>query len=377
MGRVVLGVWAARYPLGGILSWNLQWAVGTARLGHEVVVVEKAGWDNDLCYDPVREVMTDDCSYGVGVVAELLAAHGIGEWCFVDPHGNYFGMSRERVEELIAGANVYVDIGAHGAWLEEASRAGARVVVDGEPGYRQVRMLQGYELGDFDLCFTTGVCIATGTSTAPNAGREWRAVVDPVVCDLFEATEPPPDAPFTTIMNWAAHEDLVHEGRRLGQKDAAFPGFIDLPTRTERPLELAVGGPEVPSEELESHGWQVDYGPRVTRTYEEFKRYIARSAGEFVVPKEVFVALWTGCFSDRSAAYLASGRPVVMQDTGFSDYLPTGEGLFAVRDAEEAAAAIAAIDAEPERHRRRAREIAEEFLDTDRVLRGFYSELGL
>jgi hypothetical protein len=377
VARVALGVWAVRYPLGGILSWNLQWAVGTKALGHEVILVEKAGWA-DSCFDPIRGVMTDDCRYGAGVVAELLDRHGLGDsWCYVDAEERYHGMSRPEVEHFLDNADAFVDIGSHGAWLDEAGAATTSVLVDGEPGYRQVKMLQGYEPGDYDLWFTVGQSLATGSSTAPDAGRRWRGVHDPVVCALFDPVDPPAGAPLTTIMSWAAHEELVHEDLVLGQRDVGFRRFIGLPSMIDHPIELAVGGADVPREELAGHGWLLEDAPRVTRSFETFQAYLAGSAGEFVVPKDVFVSLRTGCFSDRSAAYLASGRPVVMQDTGFSEHLPCGEGLFAVNTPEEAADAIAAIDAEPDRHRRRAREIAEEYLDAAKVLRAFYAEIGI
>lgn len=138
---------------------------------------------------------------------------------------------------------------------------------------------------------------------------------------------------------------------------------------------MAVSGEGVPKADLEARGWLLRHAHRVTATYDSFVGYVAASAGEFGVCKNVFVALRTGWFSDRSAAYLASGRPVVLQDTGFSALLPSGEGLFPVDDVDAAAAAFEMITGEPERHREAARRVAEDVLDARTLLSAFLDAL--
>ena len=142
------------------------------------------------------------------------------------------------------------------------------------------------------------------------------------------------------------------------------------------PMEVAAAG-NVPVDRLRKAGWRVRNAPAVTKSFDSYTKYIASSLGEFSVCKNVFVATNSGWFSDRSAAYLASGRPVVMQDTGFRDHLPVGEGLFAVATAEEAIAAINEIKHNFSHHSKRARAIAEEHLDARKVLGAFLRELGI
>lgn len=383
MARIVIGTYLVRFPLGGFLSWMLQWVAGFRSLGHEVYLVEKSGWP-DSCYDPTREVMSDDCSYGTKALHNLLARFGLPDrWCFVDAEGHYHGLSRQRVRELLKTADLFVDMGMQ-EWQAEAEGAGLRVLVDGEPGFTQMRwanwLAEGEPLPQYDLYYTVGVNIGTRRSKVPTAGKSWRGIHDPVCLELFKHEPAPAGAPFTTVMSWQAHEAIEFAGQTYGQKDVEFEKFMDLPRRTAAPMELALGGrggEYVPMERLRRRGWRVRNALDVTVTFDAFQDYLAASRGEFGVCKNVFVATHCGCFSERSAAYLASGRPVVMQDTGFSDHLPCGKGLFAVRSAEEAAAALDEICGDYERHSRAAREVARECLDATRVLRKFLHELGI
>jgi hypothetical protein len=371
MARVVVGSWMVRYPLGGNLSWTLQWLVGFRDLGHDVYLVEKSGYP-DSCFDPVKGVMGDDCSYGTATVHALLARFGLeSRWCFVDAGGHYHGLSRERVGEVFRSTDLFLDIGTHGSWLAEAAGARLRVLVDGEPGFTQMKMVKkraaGQAPSEYDYYYSNGTNVGTPRSTAPTAGIAWRPLFNPVVGDLFDCLPPPTSAPFTTVMNWQAHEPFSFGGRTYGQKDVEFVRFMDLPRMTTAPLEVAVAG-KVPTERLEGSGWRVRRAHEVTASFDSYRDYIRASRGEFSVCKNGYVVTNSGWFSDRSAAYLAAGRPVVLQATGFEDHLPCGRGLFAVRTPEEAAAAIDAVSAAYDRHSRWAREVAREHLEARVVL---------
>ena len=190
MARVVLGSYMVRYPLGGMMSWVLQWLVGFQRLGHEVYFVEKAGYAN-ACYDPTRDVMSDDCSYGTATPRALLSRFDLGErWCFVDAAGDIPRSLAHACRGRLATADAFVDMGTHGAWLAEAD-AGRR------PRARRRRAgIHADEAGEGDRCwgahphydhyYSTGQNIGTAASTAPTAGRQWRHVFHPVVVGLFE-----------------------------------------------------------------------------------------------------------------------------------------------------------------------------------------------
>jgi hypothetical protein len=381
VARIVVGSWMIRYPMGGNLSWTLQWLVGFRRLGHDVYLVEKAGFPSS-CWDPSRGIMSDDCSYGVATVNELLTHFGLQErWCFVDATDSYHGLTQKEVAEVFRTADLFVDIGTHGAWLEEAATSGLRVLVDGEPGYTQMkienRRIAGEESPVYDYYYTNGANIGTNRSSAPSAGRPWRPIFNPVVVDLFENGSPAPDSAFTTVMNWRSHAAIEFHGNVFGQKDVEFARFVELPARTTVPMEVAVAGNKVPRDRLRECGWRVRDAHQVTASHGAYKDYIRSSRGEFSVCKNVFVATNSGWFSDRSAAYLASGRPVLLEDTGFSDHLPCGRGLFAVRSVSEAAGALAEVDGNYDRHSKWAREVAREHLDARVILRNFLQEVGI
>jgi len=381
VARVLFATYMVRYPLGGMLSWALQYALGFMRLGHEVFLLERANYAN-ACFDPQRQAMSDDCRPGYARVHELLARFGLDRnLIFESADGELIGCDRASLDALFRSADVLIDGGNHGAWLEEADAAGLpTVLIDGEPGFTQMKMVQaqadGTMLPVFDFYYSNGANIGTPDSSAPDAGKSWRHVFNPVDTESYPLIPPPSSGSFTTVMNWQSHEPMNFDGQTYGQKDVEFARFEDLPGRTNAPLEVAVAG-QVPEQQLRAQGWQLRDAHEVTDTYDAYRSYIAGSLGEFSVCKNVFVATRSGWFSDRSAAYLASGRPVVLQDTGFSAHLPCGEGLFAVSSVEQAATALDTIMSDYPRHARTARELAETYLDTRLLMGRVLDEVGL
>lgn len=379
MARIVLGSTMVRYPLGGMNQWVLGWLIGLQQLGHNVYFVEKSSWPNS-CYDLSKRLMTDDCSYGVSVVNALLVRYDLqNKWCFVDSEGRYHGLTRESVEAIFKSADLFIDL-EWDEWLDEANSAKLRVFVDGEPGWFQMKMENsirtGVELPIYDYYYTIGGNVGTDRSLAPTAGRTWRHIFAPVLVSHFPPRPIKVDAPFTTVMNWQSHKQIEFDGVLYGQKDMEFLKFLNLPRLTAIPLEASISG-KAPRDLLMRSGWRLRNADDVAVTIDSYKEYIWASKGEFSVAKNVFVATNCGWFGDRPGYYMASGRPVVVQDTGFSDHLPCGKGLFAVRSVEEAAAAIDEISADYERHAGWAREIAVEYLDAQKVLGRFLDELGI
>ena len=381
MARIILGSYMVRYPLGGMLSWVLQFLVGFKRLGHEIYFVEKYGYPNS-CYDPTKETMTDDCTYGVTVLEKLLDSVGLkNTWCFVDRSEEYHGISKQNIEEIFRTADMFIDMGTHGSWATEAEKTGMRVLIDGEPAFTQIKMANnlsaGIEQPQYDQYFTTGKNINTEYSTSPTAGIKWKYLYHPVQVDMFPVVPCPKNAFYSTVMNWQSHEPIEYNGKIYGQKNIEFQKFIDLPKHVSVGMQVAVSGKKLPIDTLKKSGWDVADARLMTISFERFCQYIRESRGEFSVCKNVFVANQSGWFSDRSAAYLASGRPVIMQDTGFSRHLPCGEGLFAFNTLEEAKMAIEEIESDYELHSKMARHIAIEYLDTGIVLKSFLKELGI
>lgn len=380
MARIVLGSYMARYPLGGMMSWALQYLVGLHRLGHDVYFVEKAGYPN-ACYDLSRDVMTDDCGYGIRILDDLLTRFDLsGKWCFVDYAGTYYGLSKTHVEEVLASADVFVDMGTHGSWLGEAAGAGVRVMIDGEPGFSQMKRIKkqmaGEPVPEYDHYYTTGWNVGTAASSAPAAGVQWRHIFHPVVIELFETSSDPPDgAALTTVMNWRSYEPVEFNGQVYGHKDVEFDRFVELPRLSRGNFEVAVSGRDIPEEALSAACWRIRDAHRVTESFDSFRSYVHGSIAEFSVCKNGYVATNCGWFSDRSAAYLASGRPVIQQETGFSSHLPCGLGVFAVSTVEQAAAAADEILGDTRRHSKWARQVAAEYLSSVKVLTRFLEEL--
>ncbi len=381
MARIMVGSYAIRFPLGGYLSWVLQWLLGFHRLGHEVYFVEKSGYPNS-CFNPITKLASDDCLYGIETFRNFLGRFGLeNSWCYVDASEKYYGIPKNRIEALFRSADLFVDMGSHGAWLEEASNTGRTALIDGEPAYRQFKLhellISGGALPNYDYYYTVGTNIGTSRSPVPTLGLNWRPIFDPVVIDLFPVRPVQSGAPFTTVMSWSAHQPVLFKGTTYGQKDAEFLKFLDLPAAVNAPLEIAVSGKNVPVERLASAGWRIRDSIAATLSFDKWRDYISASRGEFSVCKNVFVATNCGFFSDRSAIYLASGRPVVIQDTGMSSHLPCGRGLFAVRTVAEAAAAIESIENDYQLHSTSAREIAVGILSSNTVLSRFLRDVGL
>jgi hypothetical protein len=380
MARIVLNTWMVQYPLGGMLSYFMQWIVGFQQLGHDVYVVEKATNGCGL-FNPWDGTWSDDHAYGLATVRWLLRKFRLQDrHCFVDRAGIYHGIERSDIERIFGTADLFFDIkGPGNDWRKEASSAARTAVLDGEPGSNQIWLASlracGAEIPKYDHYFTIGLNIGT-TSTAPTAGIDWKPTLLPLVPELFPVAPPPErTAPFTTVMNWKAAPELTFEGKVYGHKDVEFESFIGLPKMTSSRMEVSASGPSVPFERLRQNGWQVR-DALWNVAIESYVQYMLASKGEFSVARNVYTAPNTGLFYDRTAAYMACGRPVVVQDTGFSEHLPCGEGLFAVRTAEEAAIAIEAIDRDYERHAKAACHLARELFAPERVLRPLLSSMG-
>ncbi|MDQ4138907.1 MAG: hypothetical protein M3142_00130, partial [Bacteroidota bacterium] len=211
MATIVVGSYMVRYPLGGNLSWALQYLVGFKELGHDVYLVEKYAYPNS-CYDPVKQTQSDDCTYGLKVVSELLARYGLADkWCFVESGDIYHGLSKREINDVFRRADLYIENGAHGAWNEEIATSSAlRVYIDVDPAYTQVRFdyaaANGIPLPVYDRYFTNGFNVGKAGNIIPTAGIHWEYIFNPVNSQLFNRITPPANAPYSTIMNWKSYE---------------------------------------------------------------------------------------------------------------------------------------------------------------------------
>jgi hypothetical protein len=362
-----------RYPMGGNLSWGLNHLLGLKDLGHDVFLVEKYVYD-ESCFDPVNKIMTNDCSYGIKVVSDLLKRFGLeNKWCFVEKGEVYHGLSKQEIQEVFRTADLYIDSGANHAWMEESQSCGLKVWIDGDPGFTQFKfshlLAEKGELPFYDYYFTNGTNIGSENNIIPTCGITWNHFYSPVKTAIFNGIPPPSRINFSTVMNWQSYEQVVYNAEEYGHKDLEFAKFMMLPLLVKNDMEVAVSGKNVPSGVLSANKWIIKNGHEVTISFDSFLKYIASSAAEFSVCKQGYVKTNSGWFSDKSAAYLAAGRPVVLQDTGFSSHLPVGKGLFAVSSVTDAQLAIEELNLNYMMHSDAAKEISREYFEAEKCFK--------
>jgi len=371
----VLVVWGllARYPFGGMTWQVLHHLVAFRRLGFDVWYVE----DSDAyVFDSTRWWATAEYEANVAYMARQLERVGLEDrWVFRAPATQtYFGaLDASGLESLYARADAGFNL-CDAQELAPRHRAVQRLVLlETDPVAHQVAVAAGDDdviraLDVYDHHFTYGANIGTPECKVPAERYAWNATRPPVCVDWWHDDASPNANALTTVANWE-HDDwqVTFAGETWRwTKHEAFLRFSGLPQRAALPLEIALGKASADDvEAMGRRGWRVR--PSISDP-DEYRDYIRRSAGEFTVSKEVFVRSRSGWFSDRSVCYLASGRPVITQDTGFGTTVPTGEGLFAFGDEEEALAAIEEIARDYERHAAAAREIAREYFAAERVL---------
>jgi len=286
----------------------------------------------------------------------------------------YIGATRSEAHELFERADLLLNF--HYAIDPELLACFRRtVLVDIDPGLLQTWMSTGLlSVAPHDVYLTTGETVGMPSALFPDGGLEWVHIRPPVCLDLWPYTYDPRCEVFTTVTNWWGEwATETVEGRPVlydNTKRIAYLALAGLPSLTSQPLELAVHLAPADGEErqmLERRGWRIRHASEVSRTPEMYRSYIQRSRGELSCVKPSCVKLQNGWVSDRSLCYLASGKPVVTQDTGPSPYLPFGEGILQFSSPAEAAEALAAVNAHYQRHCRSAREIAETYFDARQI----------
>ncbi|CAN5845604.1 hypothetical protein BH23GEM7_BH23GEM7_05810 [soil metagenome] len=371
--RILVLGYIVRGPLGGLVWHHLQYVMGLARLGHDVYFLEDSD-DYPSCYDPEHDRIGTDPTYGLRFAADAFARVGLeGRWAYHDAHsGRWHGIPEQRVREVCRSADLLLNLSAVNPlrpWLEEVP---VRALVDTDPVFTQIRHLEDPAAREQALRHTAFFSFAENIgrdgASVPDDGLPWQPTRQPMVLDAWRFEPGPPDGSLTTVMQWKSYAAREYAGRRYGMKALSFKPYLDLPQRSAATFELALGSASAPRERLEQLGWSVRDSRLPTRTPWSYQEYLRGSKAEFGVAKHGYVVSRSGWFSERSAAYLASGRPVVTQETGFSDWLPAGEGLFPFATPEEALDAIEAVNARYDFHCRAARGVAEEHFASGKVL---------
>jgi hypothetical protein len=369
MARIVVSGYMLRLPLAGNMVAFLQYLVGLHDLGHEVIYLEEKGWPYS-CFDPLTGEWTETPTTGLARAAQLVSDYCPGvPVVFVDSdQGRVVGMGWPELRERLRRCDLLLDVGGN-CWFEDATLAPRRALVDCDPMFTQTGAFAAGVLDNYQRHFSYGTKIGAADCSVPTLDLDWWPAAPPVVPRLWPSTPVRAGASFRTVANWSAYGGVSHDGDWYGQKDSQFLRVLDLAHKAPVRLEIALSGAQEPvRQRFRDAGWLVRDGGDVTQSFDDYRSYILGSVGEFSVAKHAYVAARSGWFSDRTVAFLASGRAAVIQDTGFSDWLPTGRGVFAYRDPAEAAAGIEAVAAEPALHSAAAHEIAQEFFDYRVVL---------
>ena len=372
------------YPLAGVTYQFLHYLLGLRRLGYDPYYVEdSARW----LYDPDFNEPSPDPTGNIARVAPVLDRFGLGDrWAYRShgPGGRCFGMTDEGLQRVYRDADVFLNVTASQEIREEHRWCSRRIYVESDPFAVQVRLACGdagtvAALEAHDTLFSFGENLGAPDCGAPVGRYQWLPTRQPVILDLWDNGLPAGGSTYTTITSWGSpSKPLIYRGRRYyWRKDREFRRFIDLPRRSTLAFELATSADRSVAELLRQHGWSHRSGYEVSSDLDRYRHYIEASRGEFTVARDQVVRPRTGWFSDRSACYLAAGRPVITQETGFSKFLPTGKGLFAFTTMDDVVAAVEAIESDYAGHCRAAREIAAQYFAAERVLQSLLARAGL
>jgi hypothetical protein len=373
--RIIVLGYLVRGPLGGLAWHYLQYVMGLRDLGHDVYFLEDSD-DYPSCYDPLRGVTDTDPSYGLEFASHAFERIGLGDrWAYFDAHTDaWFGPAGEHIERICSSSDLLLNVSGVNPIREWLADIPSRALIDTDPAFTQIRHILNPKDLQVALLHTThfsfGENVVKGERDFPDDGLRWKATRQPLVLGAWPVVVAPPERMFTTVMQWDSYPPLHFQGVRYGMKSDSFVEYIDLPERASHTFELALGSATAPRSLLRRKGWRVRDSRVPTRTPWSYQSYIRRSGSEFSVAKQGYVIGRTGWFSERSAAYLASGRPVLVQDTGFTDWLKTNQGVVPFRNMEEAVAGVEELDARYEIHSRAAREVAGEYFDARKVLSG-------
>jgi hypothetical protein len=375
------------YPLAGVTFQFLHYLLALRRLGYDPYYVEDSG---RYVYDPTLNDLTPTADRNVRAVAAVLEDNGFASrWAFrgAYPGGKCFGLDETALLALYREADALLNVTGAQELREEHMSCRRRIYVESDPFASQVRAAQGdasilAALAAHDTHFSFGENLGSPDCDVPaTPGVVWRPTRQPVVLDLWRHQLPPGDR-YTTITTWHNEgKEVRYRGETYHwTKDREFEKVIDLPLRAtpaKAAFELAVTADATVRERLRLHGWGQTDALAVSGDIHAYRQYIQGSRGELTVARDQYTRPHTGWFSDRTACYLAAGRPVITQETGFSKVLPTGRGLFAWRTIDDILAAVETIEANYALHCEAAAEIATEFFAAEKVVGRLMAEAGL
>ena len=374
--KILVSGMVAGVPGQGGATWAvMQYLLGLRRLGHEVILVEPV----DVA--PGTTLVGSDA---VTYCEAVMKSAGLeGDWALLEAGTTRTaGRTYDDLLQFARRADLLVNVS--GMLTDEAllEAVPVRAYLDLDPAFNQL----WHDAESIDMRFaghthfvTVGLALGTAGCSVPTCGRRWITTLPPVVLGEWPVIDDVRWPAFTTVANLRGYGSVEHAGVFHGQKVHSLRRLFDVPSRTSARFVLAMSVHPDEAQDLrmlQTNGWELIEPAEVAATPDHYRRFVQGSKAEFGLAKSGYVVSRSGWFSDRSACYLASGRPVLAQDTGFPAYLPTGEGLLSFVDVDDVVAAVDLVNGDYERHRRAARAIAEEHLDSDLVLVRLLDELG-
>ena len=391
--RIVIGGFLGILPAGGITWDYVQYPLGLLTMGHDAYYIE------DTQLYPIYQKQGkdwDDCTDAVVHLQAVMSFFGLSEkWAYRDvASGKTFGLTETTIQDICRTADVFINISCSTVMREEYAQIPIRILIDSDPMFTQIQYLtdQSFtqEEGKLRLLvsqhnyhFTFGENIGSTDCLIPEADILWRPTRQPICLNHWHVSALPclKDARLTTLMNWASGKKLTYRNQEWGQKDVEFNKIIAIPTLfPEVRFCVAVNQTErkntvYPEKEIRLNHWQIESPETVANNWVDYQKFIENSFAEFSVAKHTYVQANTGWFSCRSACYLAAGRPVVVQDTGWSKYIPSGKGIVAFTNEIEAFEAVTKILESPVAHATAARQLAEDYFDSSKVLQSMFDQL--
>jgi hypothetical protein len=394
MRIIVTGLIAQHSQLGGVAWDYLNVVLGLNALGYEVFYVEDSGeWPyNFHAGNDGQSWLAADCTENISKLALTLDAFGLGDrWSYRFPRtGEWFGLSDTKRKQVINTAEVLLNVSGTLERPEDYRAVQKLVYIDTDPVFTQIPLLtdqlRRYRTDLHDFHFTVGENVCLGNIGPP---YKWKPTKHPIFLPAWRHAS---DwrAEFTTVMGWTSYKPIVYRDKLFGQKDLELMRFLDLPARiSPTPIEISMlPGAKVewesPSEDptanyvrstfktpqdlLRYHGWHILDSTALCGDFSSYREYLITSKAEWSVAKNGYVTGNTGWFSGRSACYLAAGKPVVVQDTGLSEHLPSGLGVLLFSNIDEATEGIRNVVGSYQRHSKAAFEIAEAYFDSTKVL---------
>jgi hypothetical protein len=371
---IITSTWGAGYVNGGGMQWlNLHYAAGLRALGFEVFWLDVLGPPKKPGDRSPAEMMKD--------FQTQCEQFGLGDhWAVVYVDREVFGMTERNLHSLCGDSALLINLCGALKNDDLLRRVNRRAYFDLDPGFTQIWALEwDMDLSKHNLFFTVGLNIGQPDFPIPLRGIQWHTFMPPVASEYWPAQTDATAAKFTTVGQWRG-QYAVWNGELYGAKSDEFLKFIELPRKTTQPLELAMLIHELEVDDiaaLRKNGWGLVNPHEVARGRDGFRSYLQQSRAEFSVAKHGYVKSHSGWFSDRTVCYLASGRPALVQETGISTYLPTGQGLLTFTTMDEAVRAIESINADYPAHSAAARKLAEEKLSAPKVMHSILERAGV